>query len=71
MMDERLLVRIDSDPEAREVGRSAFLRAAAAEYLGRRRKRRIADAYRKAYGGGAELGEGFAGWEDEGTWPEP
>jgi len=69
MMDESLLKRIDADPEARKVGRSAFLRAAAGEYLSRRRKRRIADAYRKAYSGGPGLGEGFAGWEDEGSWP--
>ena len=70
-MDERLLQRLDDDDEVRRVGRSAVLRRAAAEYLERRRKRRVADAYGRAYGGGRGLGDDFAGWEREGAWPEP
>ncbi len=49
-IDEKLLQKIDRDPEARRLGRSAFLRRAAQEYLARRRERTIHDAYRRAYG---------------------
>ena len=70
MFDEQLLKRLDSSAEVRKVGRSAVLRRAAAEYLRRSRARRIAEAYRAAYGGGAGLGEEFVGWEHEGSWPE-
>ena len=47
-----------------------ILRRAASEYLRRAHSRRIAEAYRAAYGRSAGLGDEFAGWEDEGTWPE-
>ena len=71
MLDERLLQRLDDDDEVRRVGRSAVLRRAAAEYLERRRKRRVSDAYERAYGRGRGLDDDFAGWEREGAWPEP
>ena len=70
LFDEPLLRRLDADEEVRKDGRSAVLRRAAAEYLRRRRARRISEAYRKAYAGRTGLGEEFAGWENEGTWPE-
>ncbi len=70
MMDERLLQRLDADDEVGRVGRSAVLRRAAAEYLDRRRKRRVSEAYVRAYGRGEGLDD-FAGWEQEGVWPEP
>jgi metal-responsive CopG/Arc/MetJ family transcriptional regulator len=48
-MDTELLRRIDADPEARERGRSAFIRSAVEMYLRARRRReidaQIADAY--------------------------
>ena len=69
MMDEELLRRLDRDAEVRRAGRSAVLRRAAGEYLRRSSARRIAAAYRKAYGAGPGLGTDFSGWEDEGTWP--
>lgn len=69
MFDEGLLRRLDQDEEVRRFGRSAVLRRATAAYLRRRRARRIADAYRRAYGTAAGLGDEFAGWEDEGAWP--
>jgi predicted transcriptional regulator len=69
MMDEALLRRLDEDSEVRRDGRSAVLRRAVADYLRRRSKARIADAYRNAYAGGAGLGDEFVGWEDEGSWP--
>jgi metal-responsive CopG/Arc/MetJ family transcriptional regulator len=70
MFDETLLKRLDADAEVRKVGRSAVLRRAAAEYLRRSRARRISAAYRTAYRGVQGLGEEFAGWENEGSWPE-
>jgi metal-responsive CopG/Arc/MetJ family transcriptional regulator len=70
LVDEPLLRRLDADPEVRQAGRSEVLRRAARAYLRRSRARRIAEAYRKAYAVGAGLGEDWAGWADEGTWPE-
>ncbi len=70
MFDEPLLKRLDADEEVRRAGRSAVLRRAAAEYLRRRRARRIGEAYRRGYSHGSPLNDEFAGWEDEGVWPE-
>jgi metal-responsive CopG/Arc/MetJ family transcriptional regulator len=70
MFDEKLLKRLDSDVEVRKFGRSAVLRRAAADYLRRSRAKRIAEAYRLGYRASPGLGEEFAGWEDEGSWPE-
>jgi metal-responsive CopG/Arc/MetJ family transcriptional regulator len=69
-LDEALLARLDADAEVQRDGRSAVLRRAADQYLRRRRRRSIADQYAKAYGGGKGLGDEFAGWEDEGSWPD-
>jgi metal-responsive CopG/Arc/MetJ family transcriptional regulator len=69
-MDEALLRRLDRDREVRLEGRSAVLRRAIAEYLRRSSARRIAEAYRRAYGASAGLGTDFSGWESEGAWPE-
>jgi metal-responsive CopG/Arc/MetJ family transcriptional regulator len=66
--DERLLKKLDSDEEVKRDGRSAVLRRAAAEYLRRKRKKRIAEGYRRAYGKDGTLGSEFAGWSDEGSW---
>ncbi len=70
MFDEKLLKQLDVDAEVRKVGRSAVLRRAAAHYLRRSRAKRIAEAYRQAYGRDPGLGPDFAGWTDEGSWPE-
>lgn len=70
LFDEPLLRRLDSDAEVRKFGRSAVLRRATAEYLKRSRAKRVAEAYRRAYRGTGGLGSEFAGWEDEGSWPE-
>ena len=67
-MDEPLLRRLDADEEVRKRGRSAVLRRAAAEYLRRSRSKRIAEAYRRAYGQIGGIGEEFSGWESEGSW---
>jgi metal-responsive CopG/Arc/MetJ family transcriptional regulator len=69
-LDEELLAKLDADEEVRRDGRSAVLRRAAAEYLRKGRKRRIAEQYSKAYGDQSGLGAEFDGWEGEGTWPK-
>lgn len=71
MMDERLLKRLDADPEVQRTGRSAVIRRAIANYLRRRRESRISDAYARAYGDADDgLGPQFSGWTEEGVWPE-
>ena len=68
-IDDRLLSRLDADPEVKRVGRSAVFRRAIDVYLRERRKRLVSDAYRRAYqrsGPGGEL----EGWTEEGAWPE-
>ena len=70
MLDAKLLQELDATEEVRHEGRSAVLRRALAHYLVRRRRMEIRDRYRRAYAAEDGLGEEFAGWEDEGTWPE-
>lgn len=67
--DERLLKRLDRDEEVIRDGRSAVLRRAAGEYLKRKRRAALAEAYRRAYSKEGGLGEELAGWEDQGIWP--
>ena len=70
-MDDGLLARLDADEEVRRDGRSAVLRRAVDLYLRQRRSEAIRGAYEHAYRSGAGLGREFAGWEGEGSWPEP
>jgi metal-responsive CopG/Arc/MetJ family transcriptional regulator len=71
-IDEKLLARIDADPEAQQIGRSAFIRAAVELYLRARRRRDIDTRIHEAYGGEADAM--LAEIEDlmgEQAWPEP
>jgi metal-responsive CopG/Arc/MetJ family transcriptional regulator len=70
-VDDRLLARLDADPEVKSLGRSAVFRRAVEAYLSRRRKSSIAEAYRQAYGDRVDVGDDLAGWDEEGAWPEP
>ena len=70
-VDDRLLARLDADPEVKRSGRSAVFRRAVEDYLRRRRRRDIAEAYRAAYGSRTGLSREWAGWDEEGAWPEP
>jgi len=70
-VDDGLLARLDSDPEVKRTGRSAFFRRAVEEYLRRRRRQAVAKAYEAAYKPHAGLGAEWTGWEAEGQWPEP
>jgi metal-responsive CopG/Arc/MetJ family transcriptional regulator len=65
--DERLLQELDADPEVKRDGRSLVMRRAVYDYLRRKRRRAIAEAYRAAYGkrGVPELD----GWASHGSWP--
>jgi metal-responsive CopG/Arc/MetJ family transcriptional regulator len=69
-VDDRLLARLDRDPEVRRSGRSAVFRRAVEAYLRDRRKKDIAAAYRQAYGTERGLGAEWEGWTEEGVWPE-
>jgi metal-responsive CopG/Arc/MetJ family transcriptional regulator len=53
-LDDDLLRRIDRDPEAKEKGRSAFIRAATELYLRAKERRRVDDEIRAAYQGKAD-----------------
>jgi len=70
MFDEQLLARLDATSEVKKNGRSAVLRRAAEEYLRRRRRYSISERYKKAYGDSNGLGEEYAGWEEQGEWPD-
>ena len=70
-IDDRLLARLDADPEVKRLGRSAVFRRAVEAYLARMRKSTILDGYRRAYGAPPTPREELDAWEDEGVWPEP
>jgi metal-responsive CopG/Arc/MetJ family transcriptional regulator len=70
-VDERLLARLDAEPDVKRLGRSAIFRLAIDTYLRQRRKRSLADAYRLAYGRSTRTPGELVSWEEEGVWPEP
>jgi metal-responsive CopG/Arc/MetJ family transcriptional regulator len=70
MLDERLLEKLDATEEVQKEGRSAVLRRAVEAYLRERRRASIRAQYRKAYRGAEGLGREFAGWEEQGVWPD-
>ena len=70
-VDERLLARLDADPEVKQAGRSAVFRRAVEAYLRQRLKARIAEAYRRGYAAGSIVEQEFDGWPEEGAWSEP
>jgi metal-responsive CopG/Arc/MetJ family transcriptional regulator len=53
-IDDELLERIDADPEAREKGRSAFVRLAVRYYLGAKQRRDLEEQLLRAYEGEAD-----------------
>lgn len=67
--DERLLEKLDNDDEVKRQGRSAVIRRAVAEYLRKRRRATIADAYRRAYSTHPAEAD-LNGWAGEGVWPD-
>lgn len=69
-IDEGLLRRVDGDPEARQLGRSAFLRRAIEAYLRRRRADEIRDAYRRGYGKAPARRDELGPDPETQAWPE-
>jgi metal-responsive CopG/Arc/MetJ family transcriptional regulator len=70
-LDPELLERIDSDPETREKGRSAFVRQAVRYYLAAKRRREIDHQIAHAYQGQAEaMADEIAELIGTQTWPE-
>lgn len=53
-MDGELLRKVDADPEAREKGRSAFIRSAVRLYLSAKERRRVDERISQAYSGQAD-----------------
>jgi predicted RNA-binding protein YlxR (DUF448 family) len=69
-IDVELLRRIDSDPETREKGRSAFVRSAVSSYLEAKRRRDVDAAIRAAYAGAEDdMAAEVAGLMDAQSWP--
>ena len=69
-VDDRLLARLDRDPEVKRLGRSAVFRRAVEVYLRDRRRAEISDAYRRAYQKGRKPVAELEAWPEEGVWPE-
>ena len=67
--DEKLLDRLDADPEVKKVGRSEVMRRAVASYLRRRRSDAIREGYLRAYGNRPGADDDLTGWSGEGAWP--
>jgi metal-responsive CopG/Arc/MetJ family transcriptional regulator len=69
-IDEELLHRIDEDPEARERGRSAFIRSAVESYLSAKERQEIEARLVQAYSGQADaMLDEVKDLLDEQTWP--
>ena len=70
-IDRDLLARMDADPEAREKGRSAFIRSAVRLYLGAKERRDVDLRLAAAYEGQADalLAEAEE-LMDRQAWPE-
>ena len=54
-VDEAMLQRIDDDPEAREKGRSAFIRSAVECYLAAKERQEMEARMQRAYEGQADV----------------
>lgn len=69
-IDDELLERIDRDPEAREKGRSAFIRSAVEVYLEAKQRQTVEAAIRRAYDGQADaMLDEVAELLDPQSWP--
>jgi metal-responsive CopG/Arc/MetJ family transcriptional regulator len=69
-IDLELLRRIDTDPETRKQGRSAFVRSAVSSYLAAKRRKAIDLAIGAAYGDAADAMEAeISGLLDAQAWP--
>ncbi len=69
-LDEELLRDIDRRPETRDKGRSAFIRSAIRLYLEADRRRKIDEAYARAYGDPDDTLDEYAALIGSQAWPE-
>jgi len=69
-IDERLLGALDQDDEVQRQGRSAVIRRAVFDYLRKKRRQGIVDAYRRAYGGRRAADVDWVGWTNDTAWPD-
>jgi metal-responsive CopG/Arc/MetJ family transcriptional regulator len=70
-IDVELLRRIDSDPETRQKGRSAFIRSAVASYLRAKRRKEVDAAIAAAYADVADTMEAeVSDLLDAQAWPD-
>jgi len=69
-IDERLLKDLDQDTEVRRQGRSAVIRRAVFAYLRNKRRKTIAEAYRRTYGGRRAADVDWVGWANDTAWPD-
>jgi metal-responsive CopG/Arc/MetJ family transcriptional regulator len=69
-IDAELLRRIDDHPATKKMGRSAFLRAAAIDYLRRTRSKDIREAYRRGYGQQPARKDEFFVAPEAQAWPD-
>ncbi|HET6282780.1 MAG TPA: ribbon-helix-helix protein, CopG family [Polyangia bacterium] len=69
-IDDELLRRIDNHPATKKRGRSAFLRAAASDYLRRQRAKDIREAYRQGYAKSPPTDDEFFVAPEAQAWPD-
>jgi predicted transcriptional regulator len=69
-LDNDLLKRIDQDPEARSLGRSAFLRLAVEHYFATKQREGIDEALRRGYAGDpGQAADEIDGFIKSQAWP--
>jgi len=69
-IDDDLLRRIDDHPATKKMGRSAFLRAAALDFLRRQRSKDIREAYRQGYSRHPPADDEFFVAPQSQAWPD-
>lgn len=71
-LDADLLAQVDRDPDAKRLGRSAFVRQALQAYLRWKARRDVDEQLRRGYGGKAarEWEEEIAPLMEAQAWPE-
>jgi predicted transcriptional regulator len=70
-LDHALLKRIDQDPEARSLGRSAFLRQAVEHYFATKQRAGIDQALLRGYkGDAAQAADEIDGLIESQAWPD-
>jgi hypothetical protein len=69
VVDSKLLQATDRAARRTKLNRSALIRAALREHLGRLETRELEERDRKGYEMGRQRGDDLSGWESEAAWP--